>query len=135
MGDTVDNDKDRMLAIHVCKVHSNYDRQEKKVVDEKVAGEEPAATEDADVLNLGFKAFDANFMRSYIRKAKSCEPLIDDQLQKSIVDAYVSMRDDEKRGDIDSRKSYTTPRTLGNSAFVPGACACKILGEGGAAGL
>lgn len=54
--DTVDNDKDRMLAIHVCKVHSNYDRQEKKVVDEKVAGDEPAATEDADVLNLGFKA-------------------------------------------------------------------------------
>jgi len=110
--DTVDNDKDRMLAIHVCKVHSNYDKQEKKAVDEKVAGDEPAATEDADVLNLGFKPFDANFMRSYIRKAKSYEPLIDDQLQKSIVDAYVSMRDDEKRGDIDSRKSYTTPRTL-----------------------
>merc|ERR1712066_970511 len=40
------------------------------------------------------------------------EPMIDDHLQKSIVDEYVQMRDDEKRGDIDSRKSYTTPRTL-----------------------
>merc|ERR1712113_1129046 len=40
------------------------------------------------------------------------EPMIDDNLQKSIVDEYVQMRDDEKRGDIDSRKSYTTPRTL-----------------------
>merc|ERR1719507_751248 len=38
--------------------------------------------------------------------------MIDDQLQKDIVDAYVSVRDDEKRGDMDSRKSYTTPRTL-----------------------
>merc|ERR1719384_2311986 len=26
--DTVDNDKDRQLAIHVCKVHSNYDKRE-----------------------------------------------------------------------------------------------------------
>merc|ERR1712217_918019 len=40
------------------------------------------------------------------------EPYVEDSLQKDIVDAYVSMRDDEKRGDIDSRKSYTTPRTL-----------------------
>merc|ERR1711879_889578 len=47
-----------------------------------------------------------------IRKARSYEPMIEDSLQKDIVDAYVSMRDDEKRGDIDSRKSYTTPRTL-----------------------
>merc|ERR1711879_699954 len=47
-----------------------------------------------------------------IRKAKTFEPYVVDSLQKDIVDAYVSMRDDEKRGDIDSRKSYTTPRTL-----------------------
>jgi len=110
--DTVDNDKDRQLAIHVCKVHSNYDKQEKRV-DDKLGGDDaPTGSNDADVLNLGFKAFDASFMRTYIRKAKSYEPMIDDQLQKSIVDAYVSMRDDEKRGDLDSRKSYTTPRTL-----------------------
>merc|ERR1719408_892880 len=38
--------------------------------------------------------------------------MIDDALQRDIVDAYVSMRDDEKRSDVDSRKSYTTPRTL-----------------------
>jgi len=64
------------------------------------------------VLNLGFKTFDAAFMRAFIRKAKSFEPMIDDELQRDIVDAYVSIRDDEKRGDMDSRKSYTTPRTL-----------------------
>merc|ERR1712032_291269 len=110
--DTVDNDKDRQLAIHVCKVHSNYDKQEKRVVDDKLGDDTQAGSDDSDVLNLGFRAFDASFMRTYIRKAKSYEPMIDDQLQKSIVDAYVSMRDDEKRGDIDSRKSYTTPRTL-----------------------
>merc|ERR1712137_373270 len=40
------------------------------------------------------------------------EPMIDDALQRDIVDAYVSMRDDEKRSEVDSRKSYTTPRTL-----------------------
>merc|ERR1712045_956197 len=51
-------------------------------------------------------------MRNYVRRAKSYEPYVDDSLQKDIVDAYVSMGDDEKRGDIDSRKSYTTPRTL-----------------------
>merc|ERR1712046_209220 len=60
----------------------------------------------------GFKPFDGDFMRSYIRKARSFEPMVDDSLQRDIVDAYVSMRDDEKRGDVDSRKSYTTPRTL-----------------------
>merc|ERR1719434_27640 len=38
--------------------------------------------------------------------------MIEDALQRDIVDAYVAMRDDEKRGDVDSRKSYTTPRTL-----------------------
>merc|ERR1711865_42288 len=51
-------------------------------------------------------------MRSYIRKARAFTPAITDSLQRDIVDAYVSMRDDEKRGDVDSRKSYTTPRTL-----------------------
>lgn len=29
-----------------------------------------------------------------------------------IVDSYVSMREEEKRGDHDSRKTYTTPRSL-----------------------
>jgi len=51
-------------------------------------------------------------MRSLIRRARTFEPMIDDTLQRDIVDAYVSMRDDEKRSDVDSRKSYTTPRTL-----------------------
>merc|ERR1712066_505519 len=69
-------------------------------------------TQEGDVLNLGFKPFDGAFMRSFIKRARSYEPMIDDALQRDIVDAYVSMRDDEKRAEIDSRKSYTTPRTL-----------------------
>jgi len=120
--DTVDNDKDKMLALHVCKVHSSYDKQEAKA-DDTGKGEEPPADDDADVLNLGFKPFNGHFLRSYIRKAKTFEPLIDDRLQKDIVDAYVSMRDDEKRGDIDSRKSYTTPRTLLAILRLSQACA------------
>merc|ERR1712183_1138740 len=104
--DTVDADKDKNLALHVCKVHSNYGGGSNA---EKVGKE---GSQEGDVLNLGFKPFDGNFMRSYIRKAPSFEPMIDDALQRDIVDAYVSMRDDEKRGDVDSRKSYTTPRTL-----------------------
>lgn len=109
--DTPDSDKDRQLALHVTKVHSCYERQEARP-DEKLAGDEPPDADDGDVLNLGFKAFDAHFMRSYVRKARTFEPMIADELQKEVVDAYVSMRDDESRGDIDSRKSYTTPRTL-----------------------
>merc|ERR1719235_2005983 len=38
--------------------------------------------------------------------------MIEDDLQREIVDAYVSLRDEEKKGDVDSKKSYTTPRTL-----------------------
>jgi DNA replication licensing factor MCM7 len=105
--DTVDADKDKQLALHVCKVHSNYGGGPKA----EKAGQE-SVTQEGDVLNLGFNPFDGNFMRSYIRKARTFEPMIEDALQRDIVDAYVSMRDDEKRGDVDSRKSYTTPRTL-----------------------
>merc|ERR1712048_1283434 len=68
--------------------------------------------ENADVLNLGFKPFDGNFMRAYIRKAKTFDPTVTDELQKDIIEAYVNLRDEEKKGDVDSRKSYTTPRTL-----------------------
>jgi len=109
--DTVDADKDKNLAAHVCKVHSNYGAGPASAT---VAGkeQEAAPAQEGDVLNLGFSPFDGNFMRSLIRRARSFEPKIDDALQRDIVDAYVSMRDDEKRGDVDSRKSYTTPRTL-----------------------
>merc|ERR1711871_414296 len=75
-------------------------------------GKQAEASQEGDVLNLGFAPFDGNFMRAFIKRARSFEPMIDDALQQQIVDAYVSMRDDEKRGDVDSRKSYTTPRTL-----------------------
>jgi len=109
--DVVEADKDKQLALHVCKVHSCYDKQE--VVSEKdEAAGGSGGSDDPDVLNLGFKPFDANFMRTYVRKARTFEPTISDDLQRDIVDAYVSMRDDEKRGEMDSRKSYTTPRTL-----------------------
>jgi len=103
--DTVDADKDKNLAMHVCKVHTNYDGPGKKA---KI----DASTQEGDVLNLGFSPFDGNFMRSYIRRARAHEPMIEDSLQREIVDAYVNMRDEEKKGDVDSRKSYTTPRTL-----------------------
>merc|ERR1712190_503489 len=58
------------------------------------------------------KPFDANFLRTYIRRARTLEPSIDDSIQKDIVNAYVTIRDEEKKGEVDSRKSYTTPRTL-----------------------
>merc|ERR1719240_1430969 len=101
--DTVENDRDKQLALHVCKVHSNYNKSE------DVAKENG---EEGDVLNLGFNPFPASFMRHFIRRAKTFEPLIEDSLQQTIVDAYVQMREEEKAGDIDSRKSYTTPRSL-----------------------
>jgi len=107
--DTVDNEKDKKLALHVCKVHSSYGADSH--VEKKKEGS-GGDGEDPDVLNLGFKPYDGTFMRAFIKKAKSLEPMIDDSLQRDIVDAYVSIRDDEKRGDLDSRKSYTTPRTL-----------------------
>jgi len=108
--DTVDADKDKHLAMHVCKVHSTYGGGPAGSKSDKVGQE--AASQEGDVLGLGFKPFDGHFMRSYIRKARAFSPTITDSLQRDIVDAYVSMRDDEKRGDVDSRKSYTTPRTL-----------------------
>jgi len=109
--DTVDPEKDKMLSLHVTKVHSTYE-MEKANVEEKVGSAGGPGDDDGDVLNLGFKPFDAGFMRAYIRKAKTLEPMISDELMRDIADAYVQMREDEKRSDIDSRKSYTTPRTL-----------------------
>jgi DNA replication licensing factor MCM7 len=108
--DTVCPDKDKQLAAHVCKVHGNYDpAAAAQKAAARGAAPVPAAT---DTLNLGFESFNSDFMRSYVRRCKTYEPYVDDTLQKDIVDAYVSLRDDEKKGDIDSRKSYTTPRTL-----------------------
>jgi len=100
--DTVDEDKDKQLAIHVSRVHSFLANKED-------VGEN---AEDGDILKLGFKPYDAKLMRAYVRKAKSYEPLLVQSLVKDVVDAYVSLREEEKKGDIDSRKSYTTPRTL-----------------------
>jgi DNA replication licensing factor MCM7 len=107
--DTVDVDRDKQLAQHVCKVHSNYGSGSKSEGQEKVS---EAMSQEGDVLSLGFIPFDGNFLRAFIRRARSYEPLVDDSLMPQVVDAYVSMRDDEKRSEVDSRKSYTTPRTL-----------------------
>merc|ERR1712113_714602 len=102
--------EDTQLALHVCKLRSNYDKKDADRDVTKEGGDDDGG--DGDVLNLGFKPFDGHFMRSYIRKARTFEPMITDELQKDIVEAYVSLREEEKRGEIDSRKSYTTPRTL-----------------------
>ncbi|CAE8621802.1 unnamed protein product [Polarella glacialis] len=111
--DTVDCDKDKHLALHVCKVHSNYEKKEGTNADkEGLTAGHAGVDDEADVLNLGFKPFDHKFMRAYIQKARTFDPLLDDTLMKDIADAYVSMRDDEKRDGIEAKKSYTTPRTL-----------------------
>merc|ERR1712050_300287 len=85
------------MGAHVCKVHTTYAKTEK----DKRDPDDP--TPSAGDL-YEFKPFDANFLRTYIRKARTLEPLIDDAVQKDIVNAYVSIRDEEK--------AYTTPRTL-----------------------
>merc|ERR1712226_1728234 len=103
--DIVDMDKDKQLALHVTKVHSSYnDTSADGVHGNKGVGEVE------DVLDLGFKPYDHHFMRSFIRKAKSFEPVIDDELQQDIVNVYVSNREEEKGGK--NKKSYTTPRSL-----------------------
>jgi DNA replication licensing factor MCM7 len=108
--DTCDTEKDNMLGRHVAKVHGMASQPTTSGPD--AAGVATIGAGDVDLLNLGFNPFTADFMRSYIRRAKTYNPVVSDSLQKDIVDAYVSMREEEKRGDIDSRKSYTTPRTL-----------------------
>merc|ERR1712087_1100974 len=102
--DTVDVEKDKNLASHVCKGHTTY----AKTDDKKREPED--ATPSGDLYE--FKPFDANFLRTYIRKARTLEPLIDDSIHADIVNAYVSIRDEEKKGELDQKKSYTTPRTL-----------------------
>merc|ERR1719188_1734011 len=102
--DTVDVEKDKNLAAHVCKVHTNFAKTEDKKRDPE------DATPDGDIYDS--KPFDANFLRTYIRKARTLEPLIDDAIQKDIVNAYVAIRDEEKKGELDQKKAYTTPRTL-----------------------
>lgn len=104
MLDTVEAEKDRNLAHHVCKTHTRFIAAEQK----RAPDEAPPTAGDL----YEEKPFDANFMRMYIRKARQLEPLITDAIQKDIVNAYVSIRDEEKTGEVDNRKSYTTPRTL-----------------------
>jgi len=103
--DTVDAEKDKFLAQHVCKVHTIYATTNQPKQDPEDT--EPTAGDLYEV-----KPFDANFLRTYIRRARTLEPLIDDSIQKDIVNAYVSIRDEEKKGELDQKKSYTTPRTL-----------------------
>jgi DNA replication licensing factor MCM7 len=109
--DTIGPDKDKPLAVHVCNVHTGADKS-KQAADVSEDKGHADTTAETDFMKLDYKPFDANFMRAYIRKAQAFDPLIEDQLAADIVDAYISMRDDEKRSELDSRKSYTTPRTL-----------------------
>merc|ERR1712032_1450782 len=88
--------KDKNLAAHVCKVHTTYAKTEKEKRDPD------EATPSAGDL-YEFKPFDANFLRTYIRRARTLEPLIDDAIQKDIVNAYVTIRDEEKKGELDQQ--------------------------------
>merc|ERR1719215_1010376 len=106
--DTVDAEKDKNLAMHVCKVHTSFSKSDSEKRDQEPSPNGGGSSGDL----YDFKPFEANFLRNYVRKAKTFEPLIDDAVQKDIVNAYVQIRDEEARGDVDSRKSYTTPRTL-----------------------
>jgi len=94
------------LAMHVLKVHTRFSPK----TDQKQREPEEPEPSAGDLYE--HKPFDANFMRMYIRKARTLEPLLDDAVQKDIVNAYVAIRDEEKKGELDHRKSYTTPRTL-----------------------
>lgn len=109
--DIVDSDKDKNLALHVCKVHSKAQAEE---VQEDKDADAPAAPQDddGDALGLGFKPMDHKLLRAYVQKARTFEPLLSDNVVQDMADAYVSMRDDEKREGIEAKKSYTTPRTL-----------------------
>lgn len=120
--DIVESDKDKNLALHVCKVHSNFQRAEN---DEDKDDGQPVVLEDdhGDSLGLGFKPMDHKLLRAYVQKARTFEPLLDDNLMQDIAEAYVSMRDDEKREGIESKKSYTTPRTLLAIMRLSQACA------------
>jgi len=106
--DTVDQDKDRHLAMHVCKVHSIAPdgRVEERPI--LAAG----AASETDSLDLGFKPLNAAFLRVFVKKARTFDPLISEPMTKEIVDAYVQMREDEKKEGHDNRKAYTTPRSL-----------------------
>jgi len=106
--DTVDAEKDKNLAMHVCKVHTSFSKSDSEKRDPEPAPNGAGSSGDL----YDFKPFEANFLRNYVRKARTFEPLIDDSIQQDIVNAYVQIRDEEARGDVDSRKSYTTPRTL-----------------------
>merc|ERR1712151_983679 len=90
---------------HVCKVHTAFARSDSHKRD----SEDPTPSV-GDIHEV--KPFDANFLRTYIRRARTLEPLIDDAIQRDIVNAYVTIRDEEKKGELDQKKSYTTPRTL-----------------------
>eukprot|EP00930_Biecheleria_cincta_P071285 TRINITY_DN587_c0_g2_i1.p1 TRINITY_DN587_c0_g2~~TRINITY_DN587_c0_g2_i1.p1 ORF type:complete len:793 (-),score=194.13 TRINITY_DN587_c0_g2_i1:198-2576(-) len=120
--DIVEGDKDKNLALHVCKVHTNAQRQEKEE-DEDAGGPAAPQDDDGDALGLGFKPMDHKLLRAYVQKARTFEPLLDDNLVQDMADAYVSMRDDEKREGIESKKSYTTPRTLLAIMRLSQACA------------
>mmetsp|Transcript_65249 Transcript_65249/g.155870 ORF Transcript_65249/g.155870 Transcript_65249/m.155870 type:complete len:805 (+) Transcript_65249:88-2502(+) len=110
--DTPDLDKDKNLALHVSKVHSSLGARPNDQSASAKDQEDAAAAAAPSLLNLDVKPFNSAAMRAYIRRAKQFEPFVDDALVSEIVDTYVSMREEEKQAEQDSRKSYTTPRTL-----------------------
>jgi len=88
--DKADQDNDIALARHITHVHQKSTHPE-----------------------LDFTPYSADFMRAFIAKARTYEPVVPKHLTEFIVGAYVSMRQEcLVDGIYDSRKIVPTPRTL-----------------------
>lgn len=61
---------------------------------------------------LDFDPVSAEFMRAYVRTAKTYNPVVPAELATEVVAQYANLRTTERDTDADSRKSYTTPRML-----------------------
>ena len=90
MLDTPDRESDEKLAEHVAYVHMH-----KKQPD------------------LDFEPIDSSRMREFIAFAKTMRPVLSDDVNEYVVQAYIRLRQDSKR-EMDSKFSFgqATPRTL-----------------------
>jgi len=88
--DRPDQDNDIALARHITHVHQHNRHPE-----------------------LNFEPYSADFMRAFIAKARTYEPVIPKGLSEYMIGAYIQMRQEcLVDGMYDSRKIVPTPRTL-----------------------